>query len=54
MNPNWTTEQAAMYRQLCGIIYGNLPADMPAEAAIALAKSRAAALIDDPELFPPA
>lgn len=53
MNPNWTMEQVATYLQVCAIIYGNLSVDMPAESAIALAKSRAAALINDPELFPP-
>lgn len=53
MNPNWTTEQRSLYRQLTAIIFGNLPTTMPATSARAFANSRALVAIDDPELFPP-
>lgn len=52
MNPDWTPEQKSLYRQLVGIIFGNLPIDTPTAAALQIAKLRAAAVIEDPELFP--
>lgn len=52
MNPDWTPEQKAQYRQLVAIIYGNLSPETPKEAGLRIAKDRAAAVINDPELFP--
>jgi len=52
MNPDWSPEQVTLYRQLVGIIFGNFPPDMPVDAALAAAKARALAVINDPELFP--
>ena len=52
MNPNWSTEQKSLYRQLTAIIYGNLPTSMPAENALQFAKERAKLAIEDAELFP--
>jgi hypothetical protein len=52
MNPAWSPEQKALYRQLVAIIFGNLPTSTPVEVAIDIAKSRAIPLIEDSDLFP--